>query len=67
MRVGHYNATRPGNNVDGPWLESITPIHAEMTAVEGGTADAANNVLKNAPHTATAIAGDQWELHGVYS
>ena len=36
-------------------------IHAEMTAVETGAAEAKNNLLKNAPHTATAIASDKWE------
>ena len=35
-------------------------IHAEMTAVENGTADAKNNLLKNAPHTADQIASDNW-------
>ena len=35
-------------------------IHAEMTAVENGTADAKNNLLKNAPHTADQIASDGW-------
>jgi len=31
-----------------------------MTAVESGKADAKNNVLKNAPHTADIIASDDW-------
>ena len=35
-------------------------IHGEMTAVENGTADAKNNLLKNAPHTADQIASDNW-------
>ena len=35
-------------------------IHAEMTAIENGTADAKNNLLKNAPHTADQIASDSW-------
>jgi len=33
-------------------------IHAEMTDVETGKADKANNLLKGAPHTADQIAGD---------
>jgi len=40
---------------------AMIAIHAEMTAVETGAADAKNNLLKNAPHTATAIASDKWE------
>ena len=36
-------------------------IHAEMTAVENGSADAKNNLLKNAPHTADQVAADVWD------
>jgi len=43
------------------FCDAMIAIHAEMTAVENGSADAANNLLKNAPHTATAIASDKWE------
>jgi glycine dehydrogenase len=43
------------------FCNAMIAIHAEMTAVENGTADAKNNLLKNAPHTATAIANDKWE------
>jgi glycine dehydrogenase len=43
------------------FCDAMIAIHAEMTAVETGTADAKNNLLKNAPHTATAIASDKWE------
>ena len=35
-------------------------IHAEMTAIENGSTDAKNNLLKNAPHTADMIASDNW-------
>jgi glycine dehydrogenase len=31
-----------------------------MTTVETGVADAKNNLLKNAPHTADKIASDNW-------
>ena len=34
------------------FCDAMIAIHAEMTAVETGTADAKNNLLKNAPHTA---------------
>jgi glycine dehydrogenase len=43
------------------FCDAMIAIHAEMTAVENGSADAKNNLLKNAPHTATAIASDKWE------
>jgi glycine dehydrogenase len=42
------------------FCDAMTAIHAEMTAVENGTADAKNNLLKNAPHTADQIASDNW-------
>jgi glycine dehydrogenase len=42
------------------FCDAMIAIHAEMTAVETGAADAKNNPLKNAPHTADQIAGDNW-------
>jgi glycine dehydrogenase len=39
---------------------AMIAIHAEMTAVENGSVDAKNNLLKNAPHTADQIASDNW-------
>jgi glycine dehydrogenase len=42
------------------FCDAMIAIHAEMVAVESGQADAKNNVLKNAPHTADTIAGDEW-------
>ncbi|HXB59803.1 MAG TPA: aminomethyl-transferring glycine dehydrogenase, partial [Candidatus Acidoferrales bacterium] len=42
------------------FCEAMISIHAEMSAVECGSADAKNNVLKNAPHTADQIASDNW-------
>jgi len=42
------------------FCDAMIAIHAEMTAVESGQADAKNNVLKNAPHTADIIAADDW-------
>ncbi|HTV62040.1 MAG TPA: aminomethyl-transferring glycine dehydrogenase [Verrucomicrobiae bacterium] len=43
------------------FCDAMIAIHAEMTAVETGAADAKNNPLKNAPHTADQIAGDKWD------
>ena len=42
------------------FCDALIAIHAEMQAVESGQADAKNNVLKNAPHTADIIASDAW-------
>jgi glycine dehydrogenase len=42
------------------FCDAMISIHAEMTAVETGAADAKNNLLKNAPHTADQIASDNW-------
>jgi glycine dehydrogenase len=42
------------------FCDAMISIHAEMTAVESGAVDAKNNLLKNAPHTADQIAGDDW-------
>jgi len=42
------------------FCDAMIAIHAEMTAVENGTSDAKNNLLKNAPHTADQIASDNW-------
>jgi len=42
------------------FCDAMIAIHAEMTAIENGTADAKNNLLKNAPHTADQIASDAW-------
>ena len=42
------------------FCDAMIAIHAEMRAVESGAADAKNNPLKNAPHTADQVASDQW-------
>ena len=42
------------------FCDAMIAIHAEMTAVENGTVDAKNNLLKNAPHTADMVASDSW-------
>ncbi|MGA9778494.1 MAG: aminomethyl-transferring glycine dehydrogenase [Verrucomicrobiia bacterium] len=42
------------------FCDAMIAIHAEMTAVENGSADAKNNLLKNAPHTADVVASDSW-------
>ena len=35
-------------------------IHGEIMAVQNGTADAENNLFKNAPHTLALISADEW-------
>jgi glycine dehydrogenase len=42
------------------FCDAMISIHAEMTAIAGGTADKQNNLLKNAPHTTGQIAADKW-------
>ncbi|HEV2435797.1 MAG TPA: aminomethyl-transferring glycine dehydrogenase [Verrucomicrobiae bacterium] len=42
------------------FCDAMIAIHAEMTAVESGSADAKINLLKNAPHTADMVAADNW-------
>jgi len=42
------------------FCNAMTSMHAEMTAVETGSADAKNKLLKNASQTADQIASDAW-------
>ena len=41
------------------FCDAMIAIHAEIAAIENGEADAENNLLKNAPHTADDLA-DEW-------
>ena len=41
--------------------DALISIHGEMTAVETGKADKADNPLKNAPHTAHVVTAEKWE------
>lgn len=43
------------------FCDAMIAIHGEITAVEEGSADKANNPLKNAPHTAQTVCGDAWD------
>jgi glycine dehydrogenase len=43
------------------FCEAMIAIRAEITAIETGSMDKANNPLKNAPHTAAAVAGTEWD------
>jgi len=42
------------------YCDALIAIHGEIQAVESGRADARDNVLKNAPHTAMAVAAGEW-------
>jgi glycine dehydrogenase len=42
------------------FCDAMIAIHGEIRKVESGEWDKANNPLKNAPHTADTIAGDDW-------
>ena len=35
-------------------------IHGEIMAVVNGESDSKDNPLKNAPHTADMVCGDEW-------
>ncbi len=42
------------------FCDALISIREEIQAIEQGRADRADNVLKGAPHTAIAIAADNW-------
>jgi len=42
------------------FCDALIFIHAEMSAVASGEADARDNVLKNAPHTAAVVIASEW-------
>jgi glycine dehydrogenase len=42
------------------YCEALIAIREEIRAVEEGRADRQDNVLKRAPHTARAVASDEW-------
>jgi glycine dehydrogenase len=42
------------------FCDAMLTIHGELTAVESGKLDRANNPLKNAPHTAACVTSDEW-------
>ena len=42
------------------FCDALIAIRAEIQAVIDGAADRKDNVLKNAPHTAAAVAADDW-------
>ena len=42
------------------FCDSLIAIRKEIEEIETGEADKTDNVLKNAPHTASEIAGDTW-------
>lgn len=42
------------------FCDALMQIREEIDAVENGTMDANDNVLKNAPHTADSVLADEW-------
>jgi glycine dehydrogenase len=42
------------------FIDAMISIRNEIRAIESGQADKADNPLKNAPHTATAVTADEW-------
>lgn len=43
------------------FVDAMISIYKEIQDVEQGIADKADNVLKNAPHTAVEVVSDKWE------
>jgi glycine dehydrogenase len=43
------------------FCDALIAIRAEIREIEQGQADRNDNVLKNAPHTAAAVTGDEWK------
>jgi len=43
------------------FCDALVAIHAEIQEIESGKVPAQNNLLKNAPHTALALAKEPWE------
>ena len=43
------------------FCDALIAIRAEIAAVENGEVDQKDNVLKNAPHTARVVTGDEWD------
>ncbi|MDR7132049.1 glycine dehydrogenase [Algoriphagus sp. 4150] len=44
------------------FCDALLSIRAEIQEIEDGKADRVENVLKNAPHTATMVLTDNWDL-----
>ncbi|MCP4796277.1 MAG: glycine dehydrogenase (aminomethyl-transferring), partial [Phycisphaeraceae bacterium] len=42
------------------FCDAMISIREEIRAIEEGTADREDNVLKNAPHSLHAVTGDDW-------
>jgi glycine dehydrogenase len=42
-------------------IEAFKAIRNEIAEIENGTADRANNVIKNAPHTVAVASADKWD------
>jgi glycine dehydrogenase len=53
--------SEPKEEID-RFCEAMVEIRKEIGEIESGKADKINNVLKNAPHTASLALSDPWEL-----
>ncbi len=45
------------------FCDAMISIYAEIEAIRTGEADRADNLLKNAPHTAQEVSADEWSHH----
>ncbi|CAN5401519.1 aminomethyl-transferring glycine dehydrogenase [soil metagenome] len=53
--------SEPKEEID-RFCEAMIEIRKEISEIESGKADKQNNVLKNAPHTASLALSEHWEL-----
>eukprot|EP00892_Ulva_mutabilis_P002870 jgi/Ulvmu1/12584/UM092_0014.1 len=44
------------------FVEAMIQIRAEIAEIEDGTADKANNLLKNAPHPLASVVAEEWKF-----
>lgn len=43
------------------FCDALIQIHEEIMAIENGSADKTDNVLKNSPHTMQVVTADKWD------
>ena len=43
------------------FCEALIAIHGEIQEIESGQVDRQNNLLKNAPHTASSVVKEPWD------
>src|SRR5262249_48322675 len=57
--MGGPPASEPKGGLD-PFCEAMIAIRNEIREIESGSVPRENNLLKNAPHTATVVVSSEW-------